>query len=129
MKKVLSLTLVTILLLAFASTAYAAGLYISSASNGISKSGTTVYMSQYTHTNTTATKITHVKYLQRLVGGSWSTYTTRTSYSYSTSTFSDSKSASVASGYSYRIVTYHYAYEGTTLVDTEVRTSGSVYVG
>lgn len=128
MKKILSLTLVTLLLLSLATVAYASGLYISSASNGISKSGTTVYASQYTRTNQTATKIKHIKYIQRYNGG-WSTYTTRTTYSYNTSVKSDSSSVSVPSGYSYRVVTYHYAYEGSSLVDTEIRTSGSVYVG
>ncbi len=128
MKKILSLTLTALLLLAFASSAYAAGLYITSASNGISKSGTTVTASQYTSTNTTASTIKHVKYIQRYSGGSWSTYTTRTSYSYNTSSKSDSSAVSVPGGYSYRVVTYHYAYEGSTLVSSTSRTSGSVYV-
>jgi hypothetical protein len=127
MKKILTATFAILLVLAFTTVALADGLTITSASNSISKSGTTVTMGQITNTYPTATKIKHVKYLQRYSGG-WSTYTTITSYSYSTSSFSNPISRSVPGGYSYRVVTYHYAYEGTTLVDTEVRTSGSVYV-
>ncbi len=129
MKKIFSLTLTAVLLLAFATSVYASGLYITSASNGISKSGTSVYASQYTQTNQTATKIKHVKCIQRYSGGSWSTYTTRTTYSYNTSSKSDGSYVSVPSGYSYRVVTYHYAYEGTTMVNSTIKASGSVYIG
>ena len=128
-KKILSLTLATFILLTVTAVAFADGLYIASASCGITESGVgQVSASQYTRTNTTATKIKHVKYIQRLVGGSWQTYTTVTSYSYGTSTFSDSAVRIVARNYYYRVVTYHYAYSGNTVVDIEVRTSGSVYV-
>ena len=128
MKKILTATFAILLVLAFTTVALADGLTITSASNSISSSGTTVTMGQTTYTNQTATRIRHVKYLQRYSGGSWSTYTTITTNAYSTSYYSDSAARTVPSGYSYRVVTYHYAYEGTTIVDTEVRTSGSVYV-
>jgi len=129
MKKILSLTLVAFILLSFTVVAAANGLYISYASNSISKSGTTVYMGQTTHTNTAATRIRHVKYLQRWTGSSWVTYTTVTTNRYGSSSYSDSIARSVTSGYLYRVITYHYVYEGTTIKDVEVRTSGSVFVG
>lgn len=129
MKKILSLTLVTFILLTVTAVAFADGLYITSATSGIYESGTgQVTASQYTRTNTSATKIKHVKYIQRYVGGAWQTYTTATSYSYGTLTFSDSATRAVARNYYYRVVTYHYAYSGNSVADIEVRTSGSVYV-
>ncbi len=127
MKKILTATFAILLVFAFTTVALADGLIITAASNSISNSGTTITMGQYTSTNQAATKIKHVKYLQRYSGG-WSTYTTITSYSYGTSSFSNPISRSVARGYYYRVVTYHYAYEGTTLVDSESRVSSSVYV-
>ena len=64
-------------------------------------------------------------YLQRLVGGTWSTVATvDTKIAYNTNYVSNSKNISVTGGYYYRILGSHVAVKGKTTETTTSTTSG-----
>ena len=128
MKKILILTLVTILILSFTGIASAASVIIDRSSSSISNIGGQARISSYTDCNTTATRIRHYMILQRY-NGSWQTYSSSTYNKYNTYDFTSTTYKSVASGYNYRLVTYHYAYDGEQVVDFKISTSSSVYIG
>ncbi|HIS30015.1 MAG TPA: hypothetical protein IAB44_00460 [Candidatus Limivivens intestinipullorum] len=66
--------------------------------------------------------------LQRLVGGSWRTYTTITDTSYNTWTASAGTTVTVPRGYSYRVKGVHTAQKGST-VESATTYTRDVYIG
>ncbi len=126
-KRIITLTLVVILVLAFTGIANAASISITSANSSISNLGGSVRINSYTGTSPTATKIKHYMVLQRYNGG-WQTYSSSTRYGYNTNSFLSSTTKSVASGYNYRLVTYHTVYSGTTIVATRTTYSSQIYI-
>ena len=128
-KRIITITLVTLLVLSIAGFASASGISITSKSSSISKTGSSsVYISANTVTSTTASRITNVITLERLVGGSWTYYSSYSSYGTNRSTFSNGTSKSVISGYYYRVKTTHYAFPYSGASVSGASSSGSVLV-
>ena len=65
-------------------------------------------------------------YLQRYLNGAWTTVNSWNQTTGGTSA-SWSKTYYVSSGYSYRLRTYFYMYDGSTIIESTSATSNSVY--
>ena len=93
---------------------------------GIDSSGKASMVSDMDTYSGSVTQVKMVNYLQRYQNSTWSTVnswsqTTSGTYGYWSNTYY------VYSGYNYRLLTYFYAYNGSTLVESTSLTSGTVY--
>jgi len=127
-KKIVTLTLALVLVLAFTGIANASSIVIyADSSTIINNGGDQVRIYSSTQTNIPATKIKHYMVLQRYNGG-WETYSTSTYYRYDSSNFYSSTYKSVSPGYTYRLIAYHTAYDGIFIVDYKISVSSSIYM-
>ena len=93
---------------------------------GINDSGKATMVSDMDTYSGSVTQVRMTNYLQRYQNGSWTTVnswsqTTPGTYAYWSNTYY------VYQGYNYRLLTYFYAYNGSTLLESTSLTSGSVY--
>ena len=99
------------------------------ASNQLRNAGNGVLLcSSTTRTNGRADQISVYYQVQRYTGTDWTFAADGSTTGYSTSNYSDSISSNVSLGYYYRLVTYHYSYNGGKLVSSCSVTSTSIYV-
>ncbi len=129
-KRIITITLVTLLVLSIVGFASASGISITGYSSSTTRIGSgQASLSAYTSTNENANSIRHTMQLQRFSGGSWSNYSSSvTRYGYGIKSFSSYSSKSVSSGYYYRTVTTHVAtpYSGSSV--TRYSSSASTWV-
>jgi hypothetical protein len=117
----------------FASTSEAGSVqpyftYISSVKNAfdISSSGNASMSSSIVTYNGTVDQVRMNNYLQRYNNGLWTTVNNWSQTTQGTSA-AWSQSYYVSSGYSYRLRTYFYAYDGSTIIESTSATSSSIY--
>jgi hypothetical protein len=100
--------------------------YISSVGNGLTISGGTASMNSHLTASGSANKIVMNSYLKRNQSGTWTTVDSWPQTTYSSSAYW-SDTCSVSSGYYYKLVTYFYVYNGSTLLESTTVTSSQVY--